>query len=52
VATEWFELAMPAGSQQALAPLLGVLASGAVHGRLRALPGYDLAMSGEMREAA
>jgi molybdate-binding protein len=52
VATEWFELAMAAASRPAMAPLLEVLASGEVRGRLAGLPGYDMAMSGEVREAA
>jgi molybdate-binding protein len=52
VATEWFELALAAASRPAIEPLLDVLAGTAVQGRLGALPGYELGMSGEMREAA
>jgi molybdate-binding protein len=52
VATEWFELALAKPSREAIDPLLDVLASASVQGRLAALPGYDLAMSGELREAA
>lgn len=52
VATEWFELAMAAGSRSAVEPLLDVLGSAPVQARLSALPGYDLAMTGETREAA
>jgi molybdate-binding protein len=52
VAVEWFELAMAAGSRTAVDPLLDVLASTPVNARLAALPGYDLAMTGEMRTAA
>lgn len=52
VATEWFELAMASGSRRAVDPLLDVLASTTVQERLAALPGYELAMSGEAREAA
>jgi molybdate-binding protein len=52
VATEWFELAMAKPSREAIDPLLEVLASASVQGRVAALPGYDLAMSGELREAA
>jgi molybdate-binding protein len=52
VATEWFELAVPPASRSAIAPLLDVLASTSVQDRLTALPGYELAMSGEVREAA
>src|SRR5918998_1200741 len=43
VATEWFELAMAAGSRHAVDPLLDVLGSASVQERLAALPGYDLA---------
>ena len=52
VANEWFELALAAASRPAMEPLLNVLASTAVQRRLGALPGYELEMSGEMREAA
>ena len=52
VATEWFELALPRTSRAAIEPLLDVLASTSVHGRLAALTGYDLEMTGELREAA
>jgi molybdate-binding protein len=52
VATEWFELALAAGPGSSVGPLLDVLASTSVNARLAALPGYDLAMSGEMRRAA
>ena len=52
VANEWFELALAAASRPAMEPLLNVLASTAVQRRLGALPGYELGMSGEMREAA
>jgi molybdate-binding protein len=52
VATEWFELAVPSASRSAIDPLLDVLASTSVQDRLTALPGYELAMSGEVREAA
>jgi molybdate-binding protein/DNA-binding transcriptional regulator YhcF (GntR family) len=51
VTTEWFELAMADGSRSAVDPLLDVLASTSVHARLAALPGYDLAMTGETRKA-
>jgi hypothetical protein len=52
VATEWFELALAGASRRAVDPLLDVLASTEVQRRLAALPGYDLGMSGELREAA
>ena len=52
VVTEWFELAMAAGTRHAVDPLLDVLGSASVQERLAALPGYDLAMTGEVREAA
>jgi putative molybdopterin biosynthesis protein len=52
VATEWFELAVATASGSMIDPLLDVLASTSVQDRLAALPGYDLAMSGEVREAA
>jgi molybdate-binding protein len=52
VATEWFELALAAGSRTAMDPLLDVLGSTTVQKRLAALPGYELAMSGEVREVA
>jgi len=52
VATEWFELAMARTSREAIDPLLDVLGSASVQARLAALPGYDLAMTGEAREAA
>jgi molybdate-binding protein len=52
VATEWFELALAAASRPAIDPLLDVLASPAVQERLASLPGYELGMSGELREAA
>jgi molybdate-binding protein len=52
VATEWFELALAAGSRHAVDPLLDVLGSAPVQPRLAALPGYDLAMTGETRTAA
>lgn len=52
VTTEWFELAMAKPSREAVDPLLGVLASTSVQRRLAALPGYDLRMTGEVREAA
>src|ERR671915_1077735 len=51
VATEWFELAVATASGSMIDPLLDVLASTSVQDRLAALPGYDLAMSGEVREA-
>jgi molybdate-binding protein len=52
VTTEWFELALAAASRQAIDPLLDALSSGEVQRRLAALPGYELGMSGELREAA
>lgn len=52
VTSEPFELAIAAGSEQAAAPLVDCLASSALQHRLEAMPGYDLAMSGEMRLAA
>jgi molybdate-binding protein len=52
VATEWFELALAAGSRSAMDPLLDVLGSTVVQNQLAALPGYELAMSGEVREVA
>jgi molybdate-binding protein len=52
VATEWFELAVAADARPALDPLLDVLASAPVQREVAALPGYELAMSGEVREAA
>jgi molybdate-binding protein len=52
VANEWFELALAAASRRAIEPLLDVLARSAVQGRLGELRGYELRMSGEMREAA
>lgn len=52
VATEWFELALATASRPAMDPLLDVLASSAVQKRLGELPGYELGMSGALREAA
>ena len=52
VATEWFELAMARTAREAIDPLLDVLGSAPVQARLAALPGYDLGMTGELREAA
>jgi molybdate-binding protein len=52
VATEWFELALEPQSRAAAEPMLQVLGSAAVQERLAGLPGYDLAMSGEVRIAA
>jgi molybdate-binding protein len=52
VATEWFELALAAGSRTAMDSLLDVLGSTTVQKRLAALPGYEPAMSGEVREVA
>jgi molybdate-binding protein len=51
VASEPFELALPAASRAAAQPLLEVLASSSVQDRLAAMPGYDLSESGEMRVA-
>jgi molybdate-binding protein len=52
VAREPFELALRADAQVAAAPLLDVLASSDLRGRLSELPGYDLSESGRMRSAA
>ena len=52
VATEWFELALPAGTRRPMEPLLDVLASEPVHAQIADLPGYDLTMSGTERRAA
>jgi molybdate-binding protein len=52
VAKEWFELALATTSREAIDPLVDVLASSSVQDRLSALPGYDLAMTGEVRTAA
>jgi molybdate-binding protein len=52
VTTEWFELALAAASRRAIDPLLDVLGSTPVQKRLAAVPGYELAMSGEVREVA
>lgn len=52
VVTESFELAIAADSRMAAEPLLQILASAAVHQQLAQAPGYDLAMSGEVRIAA
>ena len=49
VATESFELGLEPESRPAAEPLLSVLAGTAVQDRIAALPGYDLAMSGESR---
>jgi molybdate-binding protein len=51
VATEWFELALAKKSREAIDPVLDVLASTSVQDRLAALPGYDLGMTGALREA-
>jgi molybdate-binding protein len=51
VATEWFELAMAERSRPTAEPLLEVLASATVQGRIASMPGYDLSMSGEARSA-
>lgn len=54
VPVEWedFELAVGPESMRVLSPVLDVLASTTVHGRLLALDGYDLRHSGETRVAA
>lgn len=52
VTTEPFELALRADAQAAAAPLLDVLASSDLQGRLSELPGYDLGESGRVRSAA
>jgi molybdate-binding protein len=52
VTTEWFELALAAASRRAIDPLLDVLGSTTVQKRLAALPGYELAMSGDVRDVA
>jgi len=52
VATEPFELALGTGSRAAAEPLLEMLASSSIQGRLAAMPGYDLSMSGDRRVAA
>jgi molybdate-binding protein len=52
VMSEPFELALDPASAAAAAALLDTLAQSSVHARLAAMPGYDLAMSGEVRLAA
>lgn len=52
VTSEPFELAIPAGCEQAAEPLTDCLAGSALQRRLAAMPGYDLSMSGDMRIAA
>jgi molybdate-binding protein len=52
VATEWFELAMPGAARAAAQSLLDVLGGSALQDRLAGLPGYDLAMSGDVRSVA
>lgn len=51
LATEWFELAMAAGSRPRVEPLLEVLGSANVQERVASMSGYDLSMSGEVRPA-
>jgi putative molybdopterin biosynthesis protein len=52
VASEPFELALNPAAAAAAGPLIDVLADSSVHARLAAMPGYDLALSGEARTAA
>lgn len=52
VMNEPFELALAPASEAVAEPLLAALAESGVQGRLAALPGYDLSMSGESRIAA
>jgi molybdate-binding protein len=52
VASEPFELALDPVAAAAAGPLLDALAESSVHARLAAMPGYDLALSGEARTAA
>lgn len=52
VATEPFELALDPAARAAAGPLLDALAESSLQARLAAMPGYDLAMSGELRVAA
>jgi molybdate-binding protein len=52
VATESFELALAAESRPQTEQVLQVLASTAVQERLSRMPGYDLAMCGEVRAPA
>jgi molybdate-binding protein len=52
VTTEPFELALRPDARAAAAPLLDVLASSDLQGRLSELPGYDLGESGRVRSAA
>jgi molybdate-binding protein len=52
VTAEPFELALRPDARAAAAPLLDVLASSDLQGRLSELPGYDLGESGRVRSAA
>jgi molybdate-binding protein len=52
VASEPFELALDPAAAAAAEPLLDALAESRLHARLAAMPGYDLALSGEARKAA
>jgi hypothetical protein len=52
VAVEPFELAVRADALSAAEPLLVVLAGAETHGRLGALPGYDLTATGSVRSPA
>jgi molybdate-binding protein len=52
VASEPFELALDPAACAAAGPLLDALAESSVQGRLAAMSGYDLSLSGEARTAA
>jgi putative molybdopterin biosynthesis protein len=52
ILSEPFELALDQAAKAAAEPLLATLAESSVQARLRAMAGYDLSMSGELRLAA
>lgn len=52
VISESFELALAPCAKEAAEPLFATLAETGVQDRLKAMPGYDLSMSGEARLAA
>jgi molybdate-binding protein len=52
VISEPFEMALDPAAKMAAEPLLATLAESGVQARLAAMPGYDLARSGERRVAA
>ena len=51
VMSEPFELALDPAARDAAEPLLATLAESSMQARLRAMPGYDVSMSGERRLA-